>query len=640
MKNFACYARTIFCKFSNIYYLGLFISFLATILEVVRGRNTNYFDYQDATRMFWEGLSPYTLEYAQAHGLYFTYPPVFNVLFTPIFYLPWWLGPFIWNIGNYSLFALAIKTLPQQFDKYKHWIFLFSLSIVLQSVFCYQYNLVVCYIFIFAYTLLERSKGFWAVLIIMISACTKIYGIAELAILLCYPKTWRNFGYAIICGVVLICLPMLNSNFDNPMNLYSQMLNMISTHHSDTDFIGILFARGLKPFLLPNYRMVQIVVFAVLGLLFFWRYKRWSDFRFRVQVLAVITGFMILFSDLPETHTYVICLPFYAMAFWLQPKRTWIDWTLFWSLVVNFCILPTDVLCPAWIHEFVHKTFWLDVYTCFFCWLRILWWAVGPLPVTNKKVVAIVAFLLLPIGLMAQKQATTRVFIVNGVTFKMKFVQGGKYMMGASENDPEADEDEVRHEVFVNNFYIGETEVTRELWSVVMGKNVSTERGNTMPKEYVTYDMCLTFINKLNAMTGEHFRLPTEAEWEYAARGGRYSKGYIYSGSNNPDEVAHTLSNYTVHMPHPVAQLQPNELGLYDMSGNVWELCSDWYRKTPDGKPSGNFHVIRGGGFDCLSRYCRSTNRFMYDQRRRRDLVGFRLVFTPSKGGHTTLRNQ
>ena len=626
MKKTALAIKKFFSKFNNIFYLGLLIAFIATLLEVARGRNTNYFDYQDATRMFWEGLSAYSLEYAQVHALYYTYPPIFNILFAPIFYLPWWLGPFVWNLGNYSLFALAIKKLPSCFEQYKSWIFLFMLSLVLQSVFCYQYNLVVCYIFIFAFILLERGKGFWAVLLIMISTFTKIYGVAELAILLCYPKVWRNFGYAILCGAVLFFLPMLNTSFEHPMQLYSQMFDMISSHHSDAEFIGILFARGLKPFLLPNYRVVQVVVFTVLGILFFWRYKRWGDFKFREQVLAVKTGFMILFSDLPETHTYVICLPFYAMAFWLQPKRTWIDWTLFWSLVVNFCILPTDVLCPAWIHEFVHKTFWLDVYTYFFCWLRILWWAVGPLPVTDKKVVAIVAFLLLPIGLMAQKQATTRVFIVNGVTFKMKFVQGGKYMMGASENDPEADEDEVRHEVLVNNFYIGETEVTRELWSVVMGKNVATERGNTMPKEYVTFDMCKTFIERLNKMTGMKFRLPTEAEWEYAARGGRKSEGYTYSGSNNIDEVAYTLSNYTVHLPHPVAQLKPNELGLYDMSGNVWEWCEDWYRKTPEGKFSNNFHVIRGGGFDCSPRYCRSTNRFMYDQRRRRDLVGLRLA--------------
>ena len=167
---------------------------------------------------------------------------------------------------------------------------------------------------------------------------------------------WRNFGYAILCGAFFLLLPAVNTNFDNVFVLYQQMFDMIAAHHSDSDFTGILFARGLKPFLLPNYRMVQIVVFATLAALFFWRYKRWSDFRFRVRALGTLTGFMILFSDCPETHTYIITFPFYAMAFWLQPKRNWIDWTLFWSLVVNFCILPTDVLCPAWLHNFVHRS--------------------------------------------------------------------------------------------------------------------------------------------------------------------------------------------------------------------------------------------------------------------------------------------
>jgi len=624
--------------FSNKYFwwgLGLLIVLIATSVEVFRGRNTNYFDYQDSTRMFWEGLSPYNLEYAQAHQIYFLYSPVFSVLFAPIFYLPWWLGPYVWNIGNYTLFSLAIKWLPQQLDKYKLYIFVFLLSVVLQTVFCYQHNIIVAYIYLFAFILLERGKGFWAVFLIMLSATTKIYGAAELAILFCYPKTLRNFGYAILCGAFFLLLPAVNTNFDNVFVLYQQMFDMIASHHSDSDYIGILFAVGLKPFLLPNYRLVQVVVLAILAVLFFWRYKRWSDFRFRVQALGVLSGFMILFSDCPETHTYIICLPFYVMAFWLQPKRNWIDWTLFWSLVVNYMILPTDVLCPAWLHNFIHRTFWLDVYTYFFCWLRMIWWAVGPdrcllddvrCKKVELKIILPLLMLLLPLGTQAQSKSNLRILKVKGVTYKMRLVEGGRFMMGALPQDTLADADEVRHQETVGDYYIGETEVTQTLWEVVMHKNRSKQKGADMPVEYVTYEQIQEFIVRLNKMSGRHFRLPTEAEWEYAARGGRWSKGYLFAGSNNPDEVAYTLTHDFDDHHKQVAQLKPNELGLYDMSGNVWEFCEDWYRKTPTSKPSGNFHVMRGGSYDCDARYSRVTNRFMYDVRRRRMEVGFRLV--------------
>ena len=210
----------------------------------------------------------------------------------------------------------------------------------------------------------------------------------------------------------------------------------------------------------------------------------------------------------------------------------------------------------------------------------------------------------------------------------MKKVEGGTFTMGALPKDTLADADEVRHRVTLKDYYIGQTEVTQELWSAIMPKNRSRHKSPQFPVEYVTYDMIQEFIAKLNALTGQHFRLPTEAEWEYAARGGKKSKGYLYAGSNNIDEVAYTLSNRKAHEQLPVASLKPNELGIYDMSGNVWEWCEDWYRKTPASKPSSNFIVIKGGGHDCSPRYCRSTNRFMYDQRRRRDLVGFRLALS------------
>ncbi len=241
-----------------------------------------------------------------------------------------------------------------------------------------------------------------------------------------------------------------------------------------------------------------------------------------------------------------------------------------------------------------------------------------------RNIILLCLFTVLPFTGLAQE---VRTFDVGGVKFKMIFVEGGTFTMGALPGDPDADADEVRHEVTLRDYYIGETEVTQALWEAVMPKNRSKHRGNGQcPVEYVTYDMCKDFIARLNTLTGQQFRLPNEAEWEYAARGGRHSKGFIYAGSNNIDEVAYTLNNVTERVHKPVGQFKPNELGLYDMSGNVWEWCDDWYRKTPSSKPSSNFHVIRGGGYDCSPRYCRSTNRYLYDQRRRRDLVGFRLV--------------
>ncbi|MBR4572767.1 MAG: SUMF1/EgtB/PvdO family nonheme iron enzyme [Prevotella sp.] len=627
-------------KPQTVFWLGMFITLLATSLEVFRGRNTNYFDYQDSTRMFWEGISAYNMEYAFAHEIYFLYTPVFSTIFAPIFMLPWWLGPYVWNIANFCLYFLAIWTLPRQFDKYKVRILWFLLPVLLQAIFCYQYNTVVAYLFIFAFSLLERGHGIWAVFLIMMSACTKIYGGAELAMLFCYPKTWRNFGYALLFGILLLLTPLLNFNYDNPLSIYNDMIQMVASHHSDSEYVGILFARGLKGFLLPNYRLVQLGVLALLGVIFFANYRKWKNFNFRVYCMAALSGFIILFSDCPETHTYIISFGGYCMAFWITQERKWFDWVIFWSLVVNFGILPTDVLCPRWLHEYIHETYWLDVYTYALAWLRIIWWAMKPSQYTYRPLGALAIFLILfalPTNAQAQraKRPMSITYDVNGVKFTMKYVQGGTYTMGAIPNDTLADKDESpTHRVTVNSFYMAETEITQQLWETVMGKNKSRVKGPDHPVDNMIYDDCIEFINKLNALLNTNFRMPTEAEWEYAAKGGRHSKGYLYSGSNDPEEVAWTAeqcAKWDGHMP--VKQKKPNELGLYDMCGNVSEWCSDFYHPysqnaqvNPCNKESGWFHVVRGGAYNNPVRYSRTTNRYMYDPRRKWVNLGFRIV--------------
>ena len=230
--------------------------------------------------------------------------------------------------------------------------------------------------------------------------------------------------------------------------------------------------------------------------------------------------------------------------------------------------------------------------------------------------------------------SSNQTFTVAGVSFTMVFVEGGTFTMGAtSEQGDDADDDEKpTHSVTLSDYYIGETEVTQALWKAVMGSNPSYFKGDNLPVENVSYDDVKTFITKLNQKTGKTFRLPTEAEWEYAARGGGKSKGYKYSGSNNIDDVAWYEDNSN-NKTHPVKTKQPNELGIYDMTGNVWEWCSDKYgayssssQTNPTGPSLGSNRVFRGGSWGYFAWYCRASNRSYDDLSYLNFILGFRLA--------------
>ena len=220
---------------------------------------------------------------------------------------------------------------------------------------------------------------------------------------------------------------------------------------------------------------------------------------------------------------------------------------------------------------------------------------------------------------------------------EMVFVKGGTFTMGATpEQGKVAHKDEKpAHSVTVSDFYIGKYGVTQAQWEAVMGKNPSCFKGNIRPVENVSWNDIQEFIEKLNAKTGKKYRLPTEAEWEYAARGGDQSKGYKYSGSNNIDEVA-WYTNNSGTQTHPVGQKQPNELGLYDMSGNVFEWCSDWYgsyssgsQTNPTGPAKGSYRVLRGASWNYTAWFCRVSDRYFYAPSYRSGVFGFRLVCQP-----------
>ena len=206
--------------------------------------------------------------------------------------------------------------------------------------------------------------------------------------------------------------------------------------------------------------------------------------------------------------------------------------------------------------------------------------------------------------------------VKDGISIEMVKVEAGTFMMGAtsemkdSYDDPYSDEKPVHQVTLTNDYYMGKYEVTQALWQAVMGSNPSNFKGDNLPVEKVSWNDCQEFISKLNSLTGRKFRLPTEAEWEYAARGGKKSRGYQYSGSSNISDVVWYKDN-SANKTHPVGTKQANELGIYDMSGNVWEWCSDRYgsyssfsQTNPTGSYSGSFRVLRGGGWGSFAWFC------------------------------------
>jgi len=248
---------------------------------------------------------------------------------------------------------------------------------------------------------------------------------------------------------------------------------------------------------------------------------------------------------------------------------------------------------------------------------------------------------------------------VNGVKLEMVYVKGGTFRMGATEEQL-SDADDVEkpaHQVTLSDYYIGKFVVTQGLWKAVMGSNPSTfQKGDNYPVESITWDGIQTFLTKLSQQTGKKYALPTEAQWEYAARGGNGGDQFVYawcgggavafsgtlareatkySGSNNIDEVAWYDGN-SGETTHPVGMKKPNALGIYDMSGNVLEWCSDWYgsyssraQTNPAGPSSGSYRIVRGSGFGNNAINCRVSSRGRISPKGRYVDVGFRVVCLP-----------
>lgn len=232
-----------------------------------------------------------------------------------------------------------------------------------------------------------------------------------------------------------------------------------------------------------------------------------------------------------------------------------------------------------------------------------------------------------------------------GLNMRMVFVEGGSFTMGCTSEqggDCNSDESPSRY-VTVNSFYMGMLEVTQSQWEKVMGTSIYQQKnkanpdwpmggtGADYPIYYVSWEEAKEFCRRLSQQTGKTYRLPTEAEWEYAARGGKKNEGTKYSGSNYPGSVAWYVDNS--NSTHPCGTKQADALGLYDMSGNVWEWCEDWYgnyvsydTNNPKGATTGQLRVLRGGGWYFIASYCRVSSRFNSSPGNRNGSIGFRVV--------------
>lgn len=241
------------------------------------------------------------------------------------------------------------------------------------------------------------------------------------------------------------------------------------------------------------------------------------------------------------------------------------------------------------------------------------------------------------VNLSMRQAGSSEVLVIDagGYRFNMIPVAGGAFTMGA--NDSQFNREKPAHSVQLDGFHMGETEVTQGLWKAVMGTNPSAfAHGDDYPVENVSWEDCNNFIMKLNKLTGRNFRFPTEAEWEYAAKGGAHGNGNTYSGGDNLDRVGWYADN-SGSATHPVRTKLANELGLYDMSGNVWEWCSDWfdtnyYKNSPAVNPQNTspgqsaHRVYRGGGWNSTTRDSRVTGRHDFKPTLRHSSVGLRLL--------------
>jgi hypothetical protein len=350
-----------------IYFSGLIVTLGITLKEVLAQSTTNFQIFSYGSLDFWSGRNPYLnwdhLSLLGKNLDKFLYGPLFSVLFTPFAILPVWLGPFCWNIFAYSLFCFSVFYLPERFSfLQKRFIFLYSVLLLFASFLSLQFNPVVAAIFLLSFTLLERDKGFLAVLLIMISGFIKIYGFFQLAMIFFYPGLLKRTLYVVLIAIVLFLTPALNIPLHNLPVYYQNWFSTLAGHIDVFKDYSIF--RLPELFSGPVGESSSIISIAVYLLLLGVAMLQFKSFREsfiqRIRLLAIIMGWVILFSTGSERHTYIIAVAGY-LVWYLSVTPSLTDKVLLWINFILLGIVPIDIFCPVFISDFILDKIFLNV---------------------------------------------------------------------------------------------------------------------------------------------------------------------------------------------------------------------------------------------------------------------------------------
>ena len=356
---------------------GLILTFGVTISEVLKWKQRNFFIYNNATRDFWKHINVYDVAWSNGYGTdIYVYGPLFNFIFYPISLMPDWLGPFVWTFIEYIVFFYSVFALPDIFNqttKKKMWLFL--LPILLHNLMYYQYNVVVAAIFLISFTQFEKNNFFRAILLIGISAVTKIYGGFQFVLLLLHKKPIKNiFLYALPTMVILILIPIFHTGLQGLIETYTNWFKFLKTskQSSELPWQSFFYIKWIFKNPPPHKEIYQSIIGIFIGILTLLSIKIKDDVEVRTALFAILTGWVILFSSAPEIITYLIALTGYLVWFFTK-ERNKIDKFLFWSNFFILVITPEDILFPRTWMNYIYFNLNLNLLLFSFTWLKMIW---------------------------------------------------------------------------------------------------------------------------------------------------------------------------------------------------------------------------------------------------------------------------